>query len=124
MSHKAGNCKETFRFPIEGRVTRFMVGELREAILPVIVLADEIEIEMDLLHVTEIDFAGLLLLVETKLTAMSLGKTVRFIRYSTPVAEIVWISGLMDFFSVPQFNRESILQKLGQVPDYLGEQES
>jgi len=123
MSHKAGNCNEILRFPIKGRVTRIMVGELREAIFPVVVLANEIKIEIDLLHVTEIDFAGLLLLVETKLSAMSLGKTVRFIRFSTPVAEILWISGLTDFFSVPQIDRESILQKLGQVPDYMGEQE-
>ena len=123
MSHKAGICNEIFQFPIEGRVTRFMVGELREAILPVIVLADETKIEIDLLQVTEIDFPGLLLLVETKLTAISLGKTLRFIRYSTPVAEILGISGLTDFFNLLQFDKESILLKLEQVPDYLGEQE-
>lgn len=123
MSHKAGNCNEIFRIPIGGRVTRLMVRELREAILPGIVLADEVEIEIDLSHVIEIDFGGLSLLVETKLTAISLGKRVRFIRYSTPVAEILGMSGLTDFFSVPQFDKESILQKLGQIPDYLGKQE-
>ena len=123
MSQKAENSNEIFRFPIEGRVTRFMVGELREAILPVVVLADEIEMEIDLLHVTEIDFGGLSFLVEMKLTAMSLGKTLRFIRYSTPVAEILGISGLTEFFSVQRFNKEIILQKLGQVPDYMSEQE-
>ena len=96
-----------------------MVCELREAILPGIVLADETEIEIDLSQVTEIDFGGLSLLVETKLTAISLGKTLRFIRYSTPVAEILGISGLTDFFSVLQFDKESVLQKLEQVPDYL-----
>jgi ABC-type transporter Mla MlaB component len=100
-----------------------MVRELREAILSGIVLADEVEIEFDLSHVIEIDFGGLSLLVETKLTAISLGKRVRFIRYSTPVAEILGMSGLTDFFSVPQFDKESILQKLGQIPDYLGKQE-
>jgi anti-anti-sigma regulatory factor len=121
MSHKARFCNEIFQLPIEGRVTRFMVRELREAILPVIVFADEIKIEIDLLQVSEIDFPGLLLLVETKLTAISLGKTVRFIRYSTPVAEILGRSGLTDFFSVPQFDKVSILQKLEQVPDYMGE---
>ena len=122
MSHKAGNCSEMFRFPIEGRVTRLMVQELREAILPVVVLADEIEIEIDLSHVTEVDFGGLSLLVETKLTAISLGKKLRYVRYSTPVAEILGMSGLTDFFSTPQFDKDSILQKLEQVPDYLGEQ--
>lgn len=100
-----------------------MVGELREAILPVVVLADEIEIEIDLLHVTEIDFGGLSFLVEMKLTAISLGKTLRFIGYSKQIAEILGISGLTDFFSVQQFNKESILQKLGQVPDYMSERD-
>jgi anti-sigma B factor antagonist len=123
MSHKAGNCKEIFQLPIEGRVTRFMVHELREAILPGIVLADEVEIEIDLSHVIEIDFGGLSLLVETKLTAISLGKTVRFIRHSKPVAEILGISGLTDFFSDQRFSKRGILHKLGQIPDYLGEQE-
>jgi hypothetical protein len=58
-----------------------------------------------------------------KLTAFSLGKTLRFIRYSTPVAEILGISGLTEFFGAQRFNREIILQKLGQVPDYMSEQE-
>ena len=98
-----------------------MLGELREAILSVIDRADEIE--LDLLHVAEIDFAGLLLMVETKLTAISRGKTLRFIAYSKPVAEILGKSGLTDFFSIPQFSKENILQKLGQIPDYLGKQE-
>jgi anti-anti-sigma regulatory factor len=123
MSQTAENSNEIFRFPIEGRVTKLMVGELREAILPVVVLAEEIEIEIDLLRVTEIDFGGLSFLVEMKLTAMSLGKTLRFIRYSTPVAEILGISGLTEFFSFQRFNKEIILQKLAQVPDYMSEQE-
>ena len=75
------------------------------------------------MHVAEIDFGGLLLMVETKLTAISRGKTLRFIGYSRPVAEILGKSGLTEFFSVPQFNKEIILQKLGQVPDYMGERE-
>jgi anti-anti-sigma regulatory factor len=123
MSHKAGVCIGIFQLPIEGRVTRLMASELREAILPAIVLADEIEIEVDLLLVTEIDFVGLLLLVETKLTAISLGKTLRFIRHSKSVAEILGMSGLTDFFSDLQLDKESILRKLGQIPDYMRERE-
>jgi anti-anti-sigma regulatory factor len=99
------------------------VRELREAILPVIVLAEEIEIEIDLLNVKEIDFAGLLMLVEIKLTAISLDKTVRFIRYSQPIAEILGKSGLTEFFSIQRLDKEIILHKLGQIPDYLSEQE-
>lgn len=123
MSHKAGIYNEMFQLPIEGKVTSTMVGELWEAIMPAIIHAEEVEIEIDLLHVTEIDFAGLLLMVEMKLTAISYGKSLRFIRYSTPVAEILGLSDLTDFFSVPRFSKESILEKLGQIPDYMRERE-
>ncbi len=121
MSHKAGVCNELFQFSIESKITSFMVGELREAILPVIAYADEMEIEIDLLHVDEIDFEGLLLMVEIKLSALSQGKALRFVRHSRAVAEILWISGLIEFFSTPRFCRESALLKLGQVPDYFEE---
>ena len=118
MLRKAGFRSEIFQIPIEGKVTSCMVGELREAILPVIVQAHEIEI--DLLQVAEIDFAGLLLMVETKLTATSQGKALNFIRYSRPVAEILGMSGLTEFFCAPRFNKEYILHLLEQIPDYMG----
>jgi anti-anti-sigma regulatory factor len=123
MLRKAKICSEKFQFPIEGMVTSGMVNELREAILPAIVRAHEIEIEIDLLHVSEIDFAGLLLMVETKLTALAHGKTLRFIRYSRPVVEILAKSDLTDFFSAPRFGRENLRRPPGQEPNASTEQE-
>jgi ABC-type transporter Mla MlaB component len=67
MLRKTGG--EVFRFSIEGKVTSSMVGELKEAILPVISRSHEIQI--DLSTISEIDFAGLLLMVDAKLTASS-----------------------------------------------------
>jgi anti-anti-sigma factor len=104
MAGKIETSGEVFRFSVEGEVTSRMVGELREAIFPAITRDQEIEI--DLSRVSEIDFAGLLLMLEIKLTASARGKALRFIEHSKPVAEIMKLSGLADFFGVSHFYRE------------------
>ena len=107
MARKIETGEEVFRFSLEGEVTKRMVGELREAIFPAITsdLAIETEIEIDLSRVSEIDFAGLLLMLEIKLTARARGKAIRFIEHSKPTAEIMKLSGLADFFGVSHFYR-------------------
>ncbi len=89
---------EVFRFSIEGKVTQSMVDELKEAILPVISRSQEIQI--DLSTISEIDFAGLSLMVDAKLTAIERGKSMHFTGHSEPVIEILEISGLKGFFDV------------------------
>lgn len=108
MARKIETGGEVFRFSVEGEVTSSMVGELREAIFPAIIRDQKIEteIEIDLSRVSEIDFAGLLLMLEIKLTACARGKALRFIGHSKPVAEIMKLSGLADFFGVSHFFRE------------------
>lgn len=108
MARKIEISSEVFQFSVEGEVTSCMVGELREAIFPAITRDQEIEteIEIDLSHVSEIDFAGLLLMLEIKLTASARGKALRFIGHSKPVTEIMKLSGLADFFGTSHFYRE------------------
>ena len=101
MMRKTKDSGEVFQFSIEGQVTSCMVAELREAILPVISRSQEIEIDLSL--VSNIDLAGLLLMVDAKLTALSQKKTLRFIRYSKPVTEIMELSGLVGFFDFSRF---------------------
>lgn len=101
MLRKVKTGGEVFRFSIEGKVTSSMVAELKEAILPVISRSDEIQI--DLSTISEIDFAGLLLMVDAKLTAIKRGKALHFIGHSKPVIEILEISGLRGFFDAPIF---------------------
>lgn len=96
MLRKVRTGCEVFRFSIEGKVTHSMVGELKEAILPVISRSQAIQI--DLSTISEIDFAGLLLMVDAKLTAIERGKALRFTGHSRPVIEILEISGLESFF--------------------------
>lgn len=68
-------------------MTASMVGELGEAIRPAIAAAEKIEI--DLSRVSEIDFAGLRLMVEAKLDAIEMDKRLRFTGHSEPVVEIL-----------------------------------
>lgn len=90
MERKMG--RHAFRFSIEGEMTVPLVGELKEAILPVI--AHDREIEIDLSQVSEIDRAGLLLMVAMKLEAITGGGDLYFTGHSGPVMEML---GLCDF---------------------------
>lgn len=98
MVSKVKMKEEIFRFSIEGKVTACMVEELGEAILPVISYSQEIEI--DLSRVSEIDLAGLRLMVDAKLEAISRDKKLRFTGHSKPVAEIMGLFDLGGFLGV------------------------
>lgn len=89
---------ETFRFPIEGKMTASVVEELRDAILPLLGCFQVIEI--DLSQVSEFDEAGLLLMMDAKLEAVVRNRTLRFIDHSKPVIDEIlasaprtWIMG-------------------------------
>ena len=88
--------KQVMQFPIEGEMNIFMAQELREAIMPVIAKSDEIEI--DLASVTDIDAAGLQLLVSFKLESILRGKTLRYVGHSKPVLDMIDLCDLGSFF--------------------------
>jgi anti-sigma B factor antagonist len=96
MVYKVKMNVDVFRFSIEGKMTACMVDELGEAILPAIVYSQEIEI--DLSQVSEIDLAGLRLMVDAKMEAISRDKKLRFTGHSRPVAEILGQCDLSGFF--------------------------
>ena len=68
-ARKVKTSDEVSCFSIEGKLTASMVDELREAILPVIVRLQAIEI--DLSRVSEIDLAGLRLMVDVRFEALA-----------------------------------------------------
>lgn len=76
-----------FRLPIEGRMTSREVEEVRETIAPL--LDNFREIEIDLSRVSEIDLAGLQLMVDMKLAAAVRGIKLHFTGHSQPVIEIL-----------------------------------
>lgn len=88
-----------FKLAIEGEMTIFRAQELKELILPGIEGNEEIEI--DLSQVTEIDGAGLLLMISIKLEVQQRGKRLRFVGHSGAVTEAVDICDLPTFFGDP-----------------------
>lgn len=93
------HAAKVFQFAIEGEMTIFRVEELREAILPVI--ANNQEIEIDLSRVTEIDGAGLVLMISVKLEAWQQQKMLQFVGHSGVVTTAVDICDLSTFFGDP-----------------------
>lgn len=87
------------RIAIDGEMTIFVAQELRDALLEP--LAASQDIEVDLSAVSEIDAAGLQLMVMAKLETIIQHKTLRFSGHSAPVQEILDLSNLASFFGDP-----------------------
>jgi anti-anti-sigma factor len=83
-------------YAIDGEMTIFRAAELKAALLPEIERAQEIEI--DLSHVSEIDSAGLQLMIAAKLEAILRGKQLRFTGHSKPVTDMLDLCDLGSFF--------------------------
>jgi anti-anti-sigma factor len=88
--------KEVFQLPIEGEMTIFIAQQLRETLMPAITKSDEIEI--DLSRVTEVDAAGMQLMISAKLEAILRGKTLRYVGHSKPVLDMIDLCDLGSFF--------------------------
>lgn len=84
------------QFTIDGEMTIFRAAELKAAMLAEIAQAQEIEI--DLSRVTEIDSAGVQLMVAAKLEAILRGKELRFSGHSKPVTDMLDLCDLGSFF--------------------------
>lgn len=87
------------RIVIEGELTIYTVTELKDKFLGGLLTNDKLE--LDLSEVSEIDGAGLQLLVMAKQSAMALKKTLLIIGHSPVVAELLDLSGLSGFFGDP-----------------------
>ncbi len=86
----------TAHFAIEGEMTIYRAAELKDTIKPHIDHAGVIEI--DLSKVSEIDSAGLQLLIAAKLEAMIRDKQLHFVGHSKPVLELLDLCDLGGFF--------------------------
>ena len=93
------HAAKVFHFAIEGEMTIFRAEELKEAILPVI--TNNQEIEIDLSRITEIDAAGLVLMISIKLEAWQQKKVLHFVGHSGVVTTAVDICDLSTFFGDP-----------------------
>lgn len=86
---------------IGGELNIFTADSTKKRLLHAIHFAPASEIEVDLSDVTEIDTAGLQLMVMAKKEAAEHGKSVRFIGHSTPVLDLIDLYGLSSFFGDP-----------------------
>ena len=84
---------------LEGELTIFRVDELKAPILAA--LATPAPIEFDLSGITELDGAGLQLLILAKREAAQAGKTVRFIGHGHVVLEVLEMTNLLGQFDDP-----------------------
>jgi anti-sigma B factor antagonist len=84
---------------IEGEMTIYTAEALKERLMGA--LLECTEIELDLSGVTEIDSAGQQLLVLAKLESMIDNKTLRLVRHSPAVVEVIDLCGLAGFFGDP-----------------------
>lgn len=84
---------------LTGPLTIYEAGEAKSRLLGPLAQADETE--MDLSRVSEIDTAGIQLLILAKREAAAAGKTLSFTGHSRPVVELLELYGLAAWFGDP-----------------------
>ncbi|MBS4098787.1 MAG: STAS domain-containing protein [Sulfuricella sp.] len=94
------------RMDIEGELSIFTAAAIRERLLDS--LADGAEIEVDLSKVSEIDCAGVQLMVAAQREATARSKSLRFVSYSPAVLELLDLCGISGHFGDPvQFRAQA-----------------
>lgn len=84
---------------IEGELTIFTATELKLSLLAFLVSGDDLEI--NLADVTDIDAAGLQLLILLKREAFHAGKTLKFVMHSKIVLNLLELANLTSAFGDP-----------------------
>lgn len=93
---KQGNiCKIT----VEGEMTIYQASDLYEKFKKQLATCDSLEI--DLQHITEMDTAGVQILLALKREANASGKTVSMIMHSEPVIEVFELISIVHEFGDP-----------------------
>lgn len=86
---------------IRGEFTIFTAMASKELLLNALTHSVATDIDIDLSEVTEIDTAGLQLMIMAKREASSQGKNVRFRRHSDAVLDLIDLCDLTGFFGDP-----------------------
>jgi anti-anti-sigma factor len=84
---------------IQGEFTIFTAATTKVTLLEALETAKDIDV--NLADVTEIDSAGLQLMVMAKREAAMRGKNLRFINHSAPVLDLIDLCNLSGFFGDP-----------------------
>ena len=89
----------THRFEIKGELTIFTAAELRQQMLDV--LEASAELEVDLSAVSEMDSAGMQLMVSAKKEAAARNKQLHFSGHSAAVVDLLELCDLTGYFGDP-----------------------
>lgn len=81
---------------LEGDLTIYVAATLKSTVQDALAKASELEI--DLAGVTEIDTAGVQLLISAKQTANELGQVMRLVNHSATVLELIELYDLAGWF--------------------------
>lgn len=84
---------------IEGELSIYSAAELKPQLYSV--LQQHVELELDLSAVSEMDSAGLQLLIAAKREAQALGRTLRLTQHSPAVLEVLDLCNMAAFFGDP-----------------------
>ena len=99
MARKTKANEGVAHFSMTGELTIFIAQPMKELLMPLI--AGNNEIEIDLSHVTEVDGAGMQLMIAAKREAILQGKSLRYVGHSKPVLDMLDLCDLVGFFSDP-----------------------
>lgn len=89
------------RIAISGEMTIYTAIEAREKLLTPIAGCRGTEIEVDLSNVSEMDTAGQQLLIAAKIASTARHNTLRLVRHSQAVIDVLDLYGLGRFFGDP-----------------------
>lgn len=87
------------RLALEGELTIFTAEATRQRLLDAVAAGEALEI--DLAHVTEMDSAGLQLMIAVKRQAQHQGKALCFVNHSAPVQDVLDLCDLVGHFGDP-----------------------
>jgi anti-sigma B factor antagonist len=93
------NGNGTCQLRLEGELTIYHATEAKPKLVEA--LNNHAEVDLHLADVSEIDTAGLQLLIMAKLEAMTAGKTLRLVDHSPAVLEIIELFDLAGYFGDP-----------------------
>ncbi len=95
MQNESDSCQ----LRLEGEMTIFTAADIRERLFTPLPYCQQVEV--DLSQVSELDSAGLQLMVLAKREAKTQGKEVRFIGHSSAVLDVLELCGLTSYFGDP-----------------------
>lgn len=93
------NTSDTCALRLEGEMTIFTAGEIKQRLLAP--LPDCRRIDVDLSQVSEMDSAGLQLMILAKREANAMGKEICFVAHSPAVLEVLELCRLTGYFGDP-----------------------